>query len=222
MFACSEPRSSIPARSEKFQPLPARISPAHYPCSSLSSLQVDPFIQLLYSQWLPHSLRDGAQATLFFSIASALFLSPRGVYPLSSFSGRSLRTSARIAQFCAQIAHQPLCLPHMRKNRGEGGSNLSLFPFCNSTPNLESLSARGYALLVRPFHSFTKECFRTLLQPITSALFLKTAGRVGSERSIRPSLFVRLVLFCLPTAARAQITTKPIRFCNIQWRTDQG
>src|SRR5258708_29342158 len=31
MFACSEPRSSIPARSEKFQPLPARISPAHYP-----------------------------------------------------------------------------------------------------------------------------------------------------------------------------------------------
>jgi hypothetical protein len=149
--------------------------------------------------------------------------SPNGdVWPLSSFSGRSLRTSARIAQFYAQIAHQPLCLPHMRKNRGEGGSNLSLFPFCNSTPNLESLSARGYALLVRPFHSFTKECFRTLLQPITSALFLKTAGCVGTEESIQSSLFIRLVLFCLPTAARAQVTTKPIRFCNIQWITDQG
>jgi hypothetical protein len=30
------------------------------------------------------------------------------------------------------------------------------------------------------------------------------------------------VLFCLPTAAGVQITTKPIRFCNIQWTTDQG
>jgi hypothetical protein len=145
-----------------------------------------------------------------------------GVYPLSSFSGRSLRTSARIAQFCAQIAHQPLCLPHMRKNRGEGGINLSSFPFCNSTPNLESLSAPGYALFFRSFHSFTKECSTTLFPPTTSALFLKTARCVGTEESIQSSLFIRLVLFCLPTAARAQMATKPIRFCNIQWITDQG
>jgi hypothetical protein len=81
---------------------------------------------------------------------------------------------------------------------------------------------RSDALLVRSFHSFTKECLRTLLQPTRSALFLKTAGCVGTEGSIRSSLFIRLVLFCLPAAARAAITTKPLRSCNIQWRTAQG
>jgi hypothetical protein len=96
------------------------------------------------------------------------------------------------------------------------------FPFWNSALTLESLLSLNDALLVRSSHSFTKECSRTLLQPTRSALFLKTAGCVGTERSIRSSLFIRLVLFCLPAAARASMTRKPLRFCHIQWRTVQG
>jgi hypothetical protein len=96
------------------------------------------------------------------------------------------------------------------------------FPFWNSAAILKSALARSHALFARSFHSFRKECLRTLLQPTRSTLFLKTAGCVATEGLIRSSLFIRLVLFCLQAAAGASITTKPLCFCHIQWRTAQG
>jgi hypothetical protein len=60
-----------------------------------------------------------------------------------------------------------------------GGRRLSVLLIKNSALTLESLLARSRALFERSFHSFNKECSRTLLQPTRSALFFKTAGCIG-------------------------------------------
>jgi hypothetical protein len=71
-------------------------------------------------------------------------------------------------------------------------------------------------------------CAITPLLP-TLAYFMGGGGSVfltvwcvGIKGLIQSSLFLRLVILGLSTAVRAQIATKPLRFCNIQWRTDQG
>jgi len=61
-----------------------------------------------------------------------------------------------------------------------GGEGVSVFLTRNSALTLESLLVAGsHTLFARSLRSFTKECLRTPLQPIRSALFFKTAGCVG-------------------------------------------
>lgn len=163
----------------------------------------------------------------FFPIVAAvpLRLSTRGISALASshFSLSFLAASISFTSlFFRTLPFSACCNSFICDSYENNGGVYQLFPNWNFMLASKSVFARSCAFLVRSFHSFTKECSRTLLQPRRSALFLKTAGCVGTERQIRSSLFIRLVVFCLPAAARAAITTKLRRSCHIQWRIAQG
>src|SRR5258708_5042414 len=70
------------------------------------------------------------------------------------------------------------------EKQGGGEGRASVFPTRNSALNLESLLARSHALFVHSLRFFTKECLRTPLLPTRSALFFKTAGRIGISNQI--------------------------------------
>jgi len=71
-----------------------------------------------------------------------------------------------------------------RRAQKQGGGEVSVDLTRTSALTLKPLLARSYAHLVRSFHSFTKECSRTLLQPTRSALFFKTAGCAAISNQI--------------------------------------
>jgi hypothetical protein len=132
------------------------------------------------------------------------------------------RSPRMLSPLFATLTNSASCKSFTCHSYVNTGGVRRFFPFSNFALALESVLPLSGAPLARSFHSFKKECLGAPLQPTRSALSLKTAWYVGIRGSIRSSLFIRLVLFCLPAAARVAITTKPLRFCHIQWRTVQG
>jgi hypothetical protein len=82
-----------------------------------------------------------------------------------------------------QMTSTPLRINTYGKHRG-GGGRASVFLTKSFTLALNSLLARSHTLFARSFHSFTKECLRTPLQPTRSTLFFKTAGCICISNQI--------------------------------------
>jgi hypothetical protein len=123
---------------------------------------------------------------------------------------------------CKSVSKQTTLTPfrmNTYEKQGEGGVHLSSRELC---PHLKIPNCPHRCTLCPLFSLFEQRVFENSFADNKIRILLKTAGCVGTGGSIRPSLFIRLVLFCLPEAARAAIATKPLRFCHIQWRTGQG